>query len=141
MEIRNPVHPKDFVGLTMDRFREEFLIQNLFVSGEIKLVYSHFDRMIVDSACPTKALYLEVGKELGSDFFLQRRDMGVINVGAKGHITAEGDEYALGKRNVLYMGKGSRDVIEAEIEVLRNPIKGIEADRKYAQQINLEDTV
>ena len=78
MEIRNTVHPDDFKCYTTQRIKKEFLVQNLFVTNEIQLVYTHFDRMIVGGVCPNKPIGLEGKKELGSDFFLERREMGII---------------------------------------------------------------
>lgn len=111
MEIRNTVHPKDFETYTTERIRGEFLIRDLFVPGEMKLVYCHFDRMIVGGVCPTKAMVLEAGKEIKADFFLERREMGVINVGPKGAVTVDGEEYDLETREGLYVGLGSKEVI------------------------------
>ena len=86
MEVRNTVHPEDFKHYTTERIKKEFLVQNLFVKNEIKLVYTHFDRMIVGGICPHKPHKLEANKELGSNFFLERREMGIINVGPKGNV-------------------------------------------------------
>ena len=64
MEIRNTVHPDDFKRYTTERIKKEFLVRNLFVPGEIKVVYTHFDRMIVGGVCPNKPIGLEGNKEL-----------------------------------------------------------------------------
>lgn len=111
MEIRNPVNPKDFEAYTTERTRSEFLIQNLFLPGQIRLVYSHFDRMIVGGACPNQPLSLKGGKNLGTDFFLERREMGVINVGPPGTITVDGEKYSLHTREGLYIGMGKKEIV------------------------------
>ena len=111
MEIRNSVHPDDFQHYTTERIRNEFLIQNMFVPGEIKLVYTHFDRMIVGGICPDKPLALAGNKELGTDFFLQRRELGVINVGSQGRVSVDGMDFTLGTREGLYVGLGSKEVV------------------------------
>ena len=71
---------------TTERLREEFLIQNLFVPGEIKLVYSHIDRIITGAAVPVSPITLTAGDELRAEYFCQRRELGVINIGGAGMI-------------------------------------------------------
>jgi len=111
MEIRNSVHPMDSKAYDTDRIRKEYLIQGLFAPGEIKLIYSHVDRMITGSVCPVdKPLLLEAGKELGSEYFLERREMGIINIGSAGIIKVDGTEYNLASRDGLYIGMGKRDI-------------------------------
>lgn len=82
MELRTAVSPRDVKHYTTDRLREEFLIQNLFTPDEIKLVYSHIDRIITGAATPVKEeLKLTAGEEFRAAYFLERREMGVINIG------------------------------------------------------------
>lgn len=111
MEIRNTVHPDDFKRYTTERIKKEFLVRNLFVPGEIKVVYTHFDRMIVGGVCPNKPIGLEGNKELGTDFFLERREMGIINVGPKGSVLVDGNEHALDTKDGLYVGMGSKEIV------------------------------
>jgi len=75
MEIRYPSNPNDFEAYSTDRISAEFLLQDLFTRGRLALTYSHFDRMIVGGICPAEPLQLEAGKELGTDYFLERREM------------------------------------------------------------------
>ena len=111
MEVRYSVHPKDAKGYDTQRLREEFLIQDLFVPGKLKMVYSHVDRMIIGAVCPAEQpIYLEAGKELRSEYFLERREMGIINIGSKGIVTVDGVEYELDSRDGLYIGMGARDI-------------------------------
>ncbi len=111
MELRTAASPKDVKHYTTDRLREEFLIQNLFVPGEIKLVYSHIDRIITGAAVPTAApIALTAGDELRAEYFLERREMGVINIGGKGQITIDGKSYAVGYKEAMYIGMGSKDI-------------------------------
>ncbi|UCH07705.1 MAG: 5-dehydro-4-deoxy-D-glucuronate isomerase [Deltaproteobacteria bacterium] len=110
MEKRDAIHPNDFEVYTTEEIREEFLVQDLFVPGNPRLVYSYYDRMIVGGICPDKALHLEVSKELGSDFFLHRREMGTINVGPRGMVAVEGEEYVLETKDGLYVGMGAKEV-------------------------------
>jgi 4-deoxy-L-threo-5-hexosulose-uronate ketol-isomerase len=111
MDIRQPAHPRDFESYSTERIREEFLVQNLFVPGSVKLIYSYIDRMIIGGICPDKPLALEGGKELGTDYFLERRELGVINVGPAGSVQVDGQTYPLAKNDGLYVGQGSKNVV------------------------------
>ena len=94
MELRTAASPKDVKHYDTTRLREEFLISDLFKVNDIKTVYSHIDRIIVGSAVPSgKALVLTAGEEIRAEYFLQRREMGVINIGGKGKITVDGTVY------------------------------------------------
>ncbi len=111
MELRTAASPKDVKAYDTARLREEFLIQDLFKKDEIKTVYSHIDRIIVGSAVPaSKKLVLTAGEEIRAEYFLQRREMGVINIGGKGKITVDGTVYELGYKDGIYIGMGSRDI-------------------------------
>ena len=122
MEIRNAANPKDVKAYDTARMREEFLIQRLFVPGEIKFVYSHVDRIISGSVSPLSPIVLEAGKELRADYFLQRREMGIINIGPKGTVKVDGVNYVLETRDGLYIGMGSKEIIFAS-EDANNPAK------------------
>ena len=90
MEVRQPANAKDAKHYTTERLREEFHISNLFTNDNVKMVYSHIDRIITAGVMPvTKPLALEAGKELAAEYFLQRREMGCINVGGKGTVTVD----------------------------------------------------
>jgi 4-deoxy-L-threo-5-hexosulose-uronate ketol-isomerase len=111
MEIRNAVHPDQAVLLDTAELREHFLVQNLFMPGALKLVYTHYDRLIVGGACPVEALALEADPAvIGAAFLLERREMGVINIGAPGAVTVDGTRTPLGPKDGLYIGRGSRTV-------------------------------
>ncbi|MGL4737678.1 MAG: 5-dehydro-4-deoxy-D-glucuronate isomerase [Cellulosilyticaceae bacterium] len=123
MEIRTACSPRDVKHYTTERLREEFLIQNLFVGGEIKLVYSHIDRIITGAAVPTDGtLVLTAGEELRADYFLQRREMGIINVGGKGTLTVDDKAYVLDYKDGMYIGMGQKD-ITFESDDVANPAK------------------
>ena len=111
MQVRHPANPRDFESYTTERTREEFLVQNLFTPDEMALTYSHIDRMIIGGACPEKPLALEGGAELGSEFFLERRELGIINVGPEGAVSVEGQSYELSHNDGLYVGQGNREVV------------------------------
>ena len=113
MELRTAVSPRDVKHYTTERLREEFLIQNLFVPGEIKLVYSHIDRIITGAAVPVSPITLTAGDELRAEYFCQRRELGVINIGGAGMITVDGKVYKVGYKEAMYIGMGSREIIFA----------------------------
>lgn len=111
MEIRQPIHSAHAKQLDTAGLREQFLIENLFQAGQINLTYSHIDRIIVGAAVPTEtAIAFEGGKEIGVDFFLQRRELGVINIGEPGLVVVDGQTYEIGAREAIYVGMGAQDI-------------------------------
>ncbi|MFG6383080.1 MAG: 5-dehydro-4-deoxy-D-glucuronate isomerase [Lachnospiraceae bacterium] len=111
MELRTAASPKDVKHYTTERLREEFLIQGLFIKDEIKLVYSHIDRIITGAAMPTeKVLKLTAGDELRAEYFLERREMGVINIGGDGVIIIDGKKYDVSYKEGMYIGMGAKDI-------------------------------
>jgi 4-deoxy-L-threo-5-hexosulose-uronate ketol-isomerase len=111
MDIRYAIHPDHIKLLDSDQIKKHFLIEGLFEKGKINMVYSHVDRIIAGGVCPTdQGLELRVTKELGVDSFLQRRELGIINIGSKGTVSVDGKEHVLEKRECLYIGMGSKEV-------------------------------
>lgn len=111
MELRTASSPRDVKHYTTERLREEFLIQNVFVKDEIKLVYSHIDRIITGSATPVqKKLELTAGDELRAEYFLQRRELGVINIGGKGIVYVDGRRYEVDYKEGMYIGMGVKEI-------------------------------
>ena len=97
--------------MTTAELRETFLMEAAFVPGAITLAYVDLDRAVMGGAVPTeKALVLETYPELRSEYFCERRELGVFNVGGKGTVTVDGTAYPLGKMDVLYAGRGSKSV-------------------------------
>lgn len=112
MEIRNAVHPRDFKQYTTERLREEFLIPVLFTPDDVHLVYSHIDRIITGGAMPAShPLTLDAGEELRAAYFLERRELGVINIGGAGSVTVDGCVYDMAPRDGMYIGRGSREIV------------------------------
>ena len=108
---RYAAHPADFKNYDTERIRKEFLVEEIFLKDEIILEYSLYDRYIVGGAFPVSGpLELESFYSLKSDFFLARREMGIINVGGTGIVTADGVRYELAYKDALYLGMGTRDV-------------------------------
>ncbi|MDL4840310.1 5-dehydro-4-deoxy-D-glucuronate isomerase [Aquibacillus rhizosphaerae] len=112
MEIRYASNPRDVKGYDGERLREDFLIESLFVKSELNMVYSHYDRLITGGAIPTdKPLKLEDKETLKTEYFLERREVGIINISESiGKVNVDGETYELNKRDCLYVGKGVKEV-------------------------------
>ena len=111
MEVRYGANMADVKKYTTEELRREFHISALFHADEVKMVYSHIDRIITAGFMPvTKELKLEAGKELAADYFLQRREMGCINIGGAGVITVDGVDYDLNPRDGIYIGMGNKEI-------------------------------
>ncbi|MBP5163863.1 MAG: 5-dehydro-4-deoxy-D-glucuronate isomerase [Lachnospiraceae bacterium] len=111
MELRTAASPRDVKYYDTKRLREEFLVEKVFREDEIYLVYSHIDRIIFGSAVPVdKELKLLAGDELRAQYFLERRELGIINIGGDGIVTADGKEYNVISRDGMYIGRGTKDI-------------------------------
>lgn len=111
MEVRQASNAKDVKYYTTEKLREEFHITNLFTKDNVRMVYSHIDRIITAGLMPVfHTLKLEAGKELAAEYFLQRREMGCINIGGKGVITIDGKEYEMNPRDGIYIGRGNKEI-------------------------------
>ena len=124
MEIRHASHPQEVKGYDTTRLRQDFLMESLFTENELMLYYSHVDRFITGGAYPTTAaIKLEADrKDMGSDFFLERREIGIINIGAQGKITVDGTTYLMEPKDGLYIGLGAVDVVFESVDAA-NPAK------------------
>ena len=110
-DIRYSNHPDDSKHYVTDELRKKYLIEKLFEADEILLTYSHQDRIIAGGAMPVKgSLSLGTFKELATDYFLERREMGVINIGGAGVITLDGKKYDIGFKEGIYIGMGTKQV-------------------------------
>lgn len=111
-EIRFGSHPDEIKTFTTEQLRERFLIEALMVKGEINSTYTMHDRMIVIGVMPSgKPIALPVMEDLTkADYFLERREMGIINIGGKGTVTVDGEKFELIKDDCLYIGKGAKVV-------------------------------
>ncbi len=123
MNIRYANHPEDSKHYTTDEIRRHYLIDKIFGSNEILLTYSHVDRIIAGGVMPiNEEIRLEAGKEMGSDYFLEKREIGIINVGGKGIVTLDGKENTLSVRDGLYAGMGIKEVLFKSLDP-ENPAK------------------
>ncbi|QIP12781.1 5-dehydro-4-deoxy-D-glucuronate isomerase [Spirosoma aureum] len=111
MQVRYAIGPNETSSFKTNDLRANFLIETLFLPDTVHLCYSHFDRVIVGGVKPVDSLVeLTTYDELKSDYFLERRELGVINVGGTGTIQVDGQSYELAKLDCLYIGRGSRQV-------------------------------
>lgn len=112
MKILHQVHPDDFKKYTTEEIRQRFLLQNLVGPDEINVVYTHYDRMVTGAATPiTKSLKLETYDQLKAENFLDRREIGIINISSgKGEVSVDGEKFIMEKQDCLYIGKGKKDI-------------------------------
>jgi len=141
---RFAVHPQDAKSYDTERLRKEFLIENVMVADQIRLSYSQYDRYIVGGAVPVKGiLTLEPIDPLKADYFCERRELGIINVGGSGTITVDGTVYELGFKEALYVGRGSKSVLFSSrnaAEPARFYINSAPAHKEYpTKKVTLKD--
>ncbi|MBE9915438.1 5-dehydro-4-deoxy-D-glucuronate isomerase [Paenibacillus donghaensis] len=118
MERRYASHPREVKQFDTARLREEFHIPVLFTPDRLEMVLTHEDRLIIGGAFPVKEdVKLEVDlKELGVSFFLERREIGIINVGGKGIVVVEGKDYELDHKECLFVGMGNKEVVFKSVD-------------------------
>ena len=122
MEIRQPLHSEHARSLDTAGLRRHFLIERIFVPGAMTLTYSQIDRIIVGGICPTTealAFAPDLGKHTGTDFFLERRELGLINIGGDAVVTVDGVRFEVKTEDALYIGKGARAVSFASADAAR----------------------
>ncbi len=112
MKTIHQVHPRDFKGYDTTQIRENFLLESLLQKDKIECVYTHYDRMVIGAAFPvTKSLQLTSYDELKSENFLDRREIGIINIAGSGTIEVDKEKFNLGKQDCLYIGKGKKNIV------------------------------
>jgi 4-deoxy-L-threo-5-hexosulose-uronate ketol-isomerase len=123
MNNRYANHPNDSKNYDTNQLREHYMVEEIFIDDKIELTYSHVDRIIFGGIKPVnESLKLEAGKSMGVDYFLERREMGVINVGGEGIVSIDGEEFTLNNKDGLYIGKGNKDIIFKSLNS-ENPAK------------------
>ncbi len=111
-EIRYASHPEDAKSYDTKRIRRDFLIEKVFAADEVNMVYSMYDRMVVGGAMPVnECLTLEAIDPLKADYFTTRREIGLFNVGGAGVVKVGDEEFELGFKEALYIGRGDRNVV------------------------------
>ena len=114
MEVRYSPDPVRFCRMTTQEVRDNFLIESLFKPDVIEMVYSDVDRAIAGSAVPVKGeLALTSADELRADYFCQRRELGILNIGGAGCVTIDGTKYEMSNLDCLYVGRGSKEILFA----------------------------
>jgi len=111
-QVRHAAHPNDVKNYDTQKLREHFLFENVMKNDEVNMVYSLYDRVIAGGAVPAKKpLDLEAIPPLKANFFLERREIGIVNVGGgTGKVTVDGTEYELAYKEALYLGRGNKEV-------------------------------
>ncbi|WP_318344696.1 5-dehydro-4-deoxy-D-glucuronate isomerase [Flagellimonas baculiformis] len=111
-ELRYAHHPEDVKTYNTEELRNHFLIEGLFQDDSVRLTYSMYDRFIVGGVKPVKkAVELETIDDIKAEFFLQRRELGIVNVGGAGVVEVDGKTYELERKEALYVGSGNKEVI------------------------------
>lgn len=115
MDTRYSTNQRDFKRYTTDEIRDEFLIKDIFTEDDVSVTYSHIDRVVVLGAMPVKAILnieknIDPWKNFGVTYFLERRELGIINIGGVGTVIADGIEYKLEQKNALYLPMGTKEV-------------------------------
>ena len=115
MDIRYSVKQRDFKRYTTEEVRGEFLIENLYKKDEVVAVYSHVDRMVTLGCMPVNEAVsiskgIDVWANFGTDYFLERREIGIFNIGGAGKIKADGEVFEMGYKDCLYITKGTKEV-------------------------------
>jgi 4-deoxy-L-threo-5-hexosulose-uronate ketol-isomerase len=125
MKIIHQVHPQDFTKYSTSEIRERFLLENLVKSDAIECVYTHYDRMIIGAATPAQQLLeLQTYDQLKSENFLDRRELGIVNIAENGTVSVDGEKFLLENLDCLYIGKGKKNIYFTS-EDSNNPAKFI----------------
>ena len=127
MDIRYSCNQRDFKRYTTEETRKEFLIENLYVPNEVTAVYSHVDRIVTLGCMPVDEIVsidkgIDIWANFGTHYFLERREIGIFNIGGAGSITADGVKFALGYKDCLYITQGTKEVLFASDDA-NNPAK------------------
>lgn len=144
MENRYTHSPEDISHYSTEQLRKEFLVERVFIPGEIALTYTHNDRMIFGGVTPTNfPLEIQLDKELGVSYFLERRELGVINIGGPGFIEIDGKKEPMKKQDGYYIGKENKKILFSSKDE-ENPAKfyisSAPAHHKYPNvKISIDD--
>ena len=110
-ETRFAIHPEDFKTYDTERVRQSFLIESIFIKDQVTCVYTHYDRLLIGGVNPvTTDVKLTTFRELMANYFLERREIGIINVGSPAAVVVDGVRHALNYKDALYLGSGAKEV-------------------------------
>ena len=111
-QVRYAASPREVKKMDTEELREEFLIENVMSENQINWTYSHYDRYVVGGVIPVnKSVVLKTIDPFKSDYFLERRELGIVNVGGKGIVSVDGTDYVLDTKEALYVGRGNKEII------------------------------
>ena len=121
MDIRYSCNQRDFKRYTTEETRKEFLIEDLYKANEVVAVYSHVDRMVTLGCMPTTETVsidkgIDIWENFGTQYFLERREIGIFNIGGAGTVTADGVVYEMGYKDCLYITQGTKEVLFASAD-------------------------
>lgn len=142
-DIRYAIHEDHYKQLDTEGLRKNFLIETVFVADQVKLTYTHYERMIVGGIWPvTRAVALETIDSLKAPYFLDRREMGAINIGGPGTVTVDGCVHSVGTKEAIYIGAGSREVVfesDDESQPAKFYVNSAPAHRSYPTKVVGQD--
>ena len=111
MKLQFAADPVRFERMNAQEIKDTFLLDDLFVAGQVNLTYWFVDRAVVGGIVPTnETLKLQAGEEMACEYFAQRREIGIINIGSRGTVSVDGNDYAMELKDGLYIGLGSKDI-------------------------------
>lgn len=122
MQIRQSIHSDHARQLDTAALRREFLIESIFEADRYTMTYSHIDRIVIGGLMPVNkrlAFPPEVGKQFGVSYFLERRELGTINIGGPGVVDVDGQQYHVGHKEALYVGKGAQQMVFSSLSAAR----------------------
>ncbi|MBJ6922876.1 5-dehydro-4-deoxy-D-glucuronate isomerase, partial [Vibrio cholerae] len=118
MQIRQAIHSQHAKTLDTENLRSQFLVESIFVDDQYTMTYSHIDRIVFGGIKPlnqTLSFAADLGKTFGVDYFLQRRELGLINIGGDGVVTVDGETYQVAAKEALYVGMGAKEIAFASV--------------------------
>lgn len=147
ISVRQPTNPIDYQNYSTQRLRQEYLMEHLMEPGKSHFIYTHQDRMIAGGVVPDSGVIkLPSFEELRSDYFLERREMGIINIGSKGKVVADDNTFEIDHGECVYLGRGTKEVSfqsESEQDPAKYYVVSTPAHKSYpnAKQAKAEATV
>jgi len=116
-ELRYSTSPEDIIYYNTEKLRSKFLVENLFIADKQRLVYTHYDRMVIVGIMPAnKSVPLLPSEYMKTEFFNKERETGIINVGKKGTVIADGETFELDYKDALYLGKGVKEILFQSVD-------------------------